>query len=109
MFLQFKREMSILAKWDVGTHNATGVVGATAEVGKWGALMAYLTKNGILYVADPAFQTPTDPGLYCHQQADGSYSFFQAIATSGWNVPEWGPAPVYVMHVAYLSWILLHV
>ena len=101
--------MSILAKWDVGTQNATGVVGVTAEVSKWSTLMTYLTDNSILYVADPTFQIPTDPGLYCHQQLDASYSIFQAITTPGWNVQDWGPAPVHVRQVAYLSWILVPV
>ena len=101
--------MSILAKWDVGTHKATGVIGVTAESSKWASLMEYLTTNGILLVEDPEFKTPAAPGLYCHQRQDGSYCIFQGVATPGWNVKEWGPAQVYVTEVAYLSWILLPV
>jgi hypothetical protein len=99
--------MSILAKWDVGAHTATGVIGVTDEESQWAAFMAYLTTNGVLFVPSPEFQTPAEPGLYCHQQPDKSYTIFQAIATPGWNVKEWGPAQIYVTEVAYLSWILV--
>jgi hypothetical protein len=94
--------MSLLVKWNVGTYNASTVIGVTAEEAQWGALMGYLTSNGILYVASGV--TPTQVGLYCYPQADGTYCIFQAVATPDWN-PDLGPAPIYTTQVAYLDWI----
>ncbi len=95
--------MSLLAKWDVGTYNATAVVGVTSVEDQWAALMAYLTTSGILYVA--VFTTPTEPGLYCYQRPDSSYCVMQAVETPDWPYPE--PPPIFITEIASLSWILV--
>lgn len=96
--------MSVLTKWNVGTRNATSVVGVTSEDNKWTALMNYLTANGVAFVA--AEFHPASPGLYCYQQTDGSYSICQAVLTPDWS-PDLGPAPIYVSEVAHMCWVLL--
>lgn len=98
------RNMSILVQWVVGSRQAKSVVAVKSEEERWAALMNYLTKSNILFVAQANYEYPTQVGMFCFAQKDGTYCIYQAVETPDWD-PGLGPAPIYALEVAYLDWV----
>jgi hypothetical protein len=80
------------------------VAAARSEEERWAALMNYLTKSNILFVAQANYEYPTQTGMFCFAQKDGTYCIYQAVETPDWD-PSLGPAPIYALEVAYLDWV----
>lgn len=66
--------------------------------------MNYLTKSNILFVAQANYEYPTQQGMFCFAQKDGTYCIYQAVETPDWD-PSLGPAPIYALEVANLDWV----
>ena len=96
--------MSILVQWVVGSRQAKSVVAVRSEEERWAALMNYLTQSNILFVAQANFEYPTQQGMFCFAQKDGTYCIYQAVVTPDWD-KEQGPPPIYALEVAYLDWV----
>jgi hypothetical protein len=96
--------MSILVQWVVGSRQAKSVAAVKSEEERWAALMNYLTKSNILFVAQANYEYPTQVGMFCFAQKDGTYCIYQAVETPDWD-PSLGPAPIYALEVAYLDWV----
>ena len=96
--------MSILVQWVVGSRQAKSVAAARSEEERWAVLMNYLTKSNILFVKQENFEYPTQQGLFCFAQKDGTFCIYQAVETPDWD-KERGPPPIYAIEVAYLDWV----
>jgi hypothetical protein len=96
--------MSILVQWAVGSRQAKSVIAVISEEERWAALMNYLTKSNILFVPEASFEYPTQQGLFCFAQKDGTYCIYQAVETPEWD-KNLGPPPIYAVEIAYLDWV----
>lgn len=96
--------MSILVQWAVGSRQAKSVIAVRSEEERWAALMNYLTKSNILFVPEASFEYPTQQGLFCFAQKDGTYCIYQAVETPEWD-KNLGPPPIYAVEIAYLDWV----
>lgn len=96
--------MSILVQWVVGSRQAKSVAAVRSEEERWAALMNYLTKSNILFVAKANYEYPTQQGLFCFAQSDGTYCIYQAVETPDWD-KELGPPPIYAVEIANLDWV----
>lgn len=96
--------MSILVQWVVGSRQAKSVALARSEEERWAALMNYLTKSNILFVTQANYEYPTQQGLFCFAQKDGTYCIYQAVETPEWD-KNLGPPPIYAVEIANLDWV----